>query len=313
MPSGKVKKRNLEGSTAPAHDAFARLLHRLESETATLWREATGQIEYHGGVLMIDGSTLDKPYAEKIALVQQHGSGKYHAVVKGINLITLLWTEGDRHVLVDNQLYDKAAGDDLTKNDHFQALLKTAYARGFVPECTVFDSWYGSLENLKLIRRFSWIWLMRLKANRLVNPDWSGLRPVARVDTDAHDTIVHLKEYGLIRLFKIIAPDGDSERWASNNLQRAPLTRARPTMPRPSNTLPSRHQVVLRRGARPSPRRPRPAQPHRPGSARVLAPGVALLSHRYQFGSRPKSPSSAPLYGPIWPIHSTRYWQLRNS
>ena len=57
-------------------------------------------------------------------------------MVEGINLIT----------------YDKA-GDDLTKNDYFQALLETARERGFVPACVVFDSWYGSLANLKRIHR----------------------------------------------------------------------------------------------------------------------------------------------------------------
>lgn len=49
----------------------------------------------------MDDSTLDKPYAEKMDLVQRHWSGKHHAVVEGINLITLLWTDGDRPVPVD--------------------------------------------------------------------------------------------------------------------------------------------------------------------------------------------------------------------
>lgn len=211
---------------APAHDAFTRLLHRLEPDAATLWREAAGQVERNVGILVVDDSTLDKPYAQKIELVQRHWSGKHHAVVEGINLITLLWTEGDRHVPVDYRLYDKA-GDNLTKNDHFQALLAVAHARGFAPECVVFDSWYGSLENLKQIREFGWIWLTRLKANRLVNPDRSGLRAVTRVETDAHGTVVHLKGYGLIRLFKIVAPNGDIEWWASNDRQRSALTRVR--------------------------------------------------------------------------------------
>lgn len=215
-----------EQSAPPAHDAFTRLLHRLEPDAATLWREAAGQVERRGGILVVDDSTLDKPYARKIELVQRHWSGKHHAVVEGINLITLLWTEGDRHVPVDYRLYDKA-GDDLTKNDHFQALLKTAHEREFVPECVAFDGWYGSLENLKLINGWGWVWLTRLKANRLVNPDRSGLRPVARVETDARGTIVHLKGYGLIRLFKIVAPDGDSEWWASNDLKMTTLTRVR--------------------------------------------------------------------------------------
>jgi putative transposase len=173
--------------------------------------------------LVVDDSTLDKPYAKQIDLVQRHWSGKHQAVVEGINLITLLWTEGDRHVPVDYRLYDKL-GDELTKNDHFQALPTNA---AWVPECVVFDSWYGSLVNLKLIDGWGWVWLTRLKANRLVNPDRRGLRAVARVETDANGTLVHLKGYGLIRLFKIVAPDGDMEWWASNDLQMSALTRVR--------------------------------------------------------------------------------------
>ncbi len=140
-----------EQAVAPAHDAVTRLLHRLEPDATTLWREAAGQVDRGSGMLVVDDSTLDKPYAEKIALVQRHWSGKHQAVVDGINLITLLWTEGDRHVPVDYRVYDKA-GDALTKNDHFHALLETAHARGFAPEGVVFDSWYSSLANLKRIR-----------------------------------------------------------------------------------------------------------------------------------------------------------------
>jgi hypothetical protein len=83
------------------------------------------------------------------------------------------------------------------------------------------------LANLKQIRGFGWVWLTRLKANRLVNPDLSGLRPVTWVETDARGTIVHLKGHGLIRLFLIVAPDGDREWWASNALQMTGLMRVR--------------------------------------------------------------------------------------
>lgn len=91
----------------------------------------------------------------------------------------------------------------------------------------VFDSWYGRLENLKQIKGFDWSWLTWLKANRLGNPDRSGLRPAARVDADVHSMITHLKGYGLIRLLKIVAPDGDSEWWASNDLRMTELMRVR--------------------------------------------------------------------------------------
>jgi putative transposase len=46
-------------------------------------------------VQIADDSTLDKPYAEKIALVHRHWSGKHHAVADGINLITSLWAACD--------------------------------------------------------------------------------------------------------------------------------------------------------------------------------------------------------------------------
>src|SRR5438105_6142094 len=81
-----------EAEKAPAHDAFTRLLHRLEPDAQTLWTEASSQVSLHQGILVIDDSTLDKPYAKKIELVVRHWSGKHHAVVSGINLITLLWT-----------------------------------------------------------------------------------------------------------------------------------------------------------------------------------------------------------------------------
>src|SRR5215210_4160569 len=153
----------------PAHDAFTRLLHRLEPDAETLWAEARTQISLCRGILVIDDSTLDKAYAKKMEVVTRHRSGKHHAVVSGIDLITLLWTDGDRHVPVDYRVFDKKQ-DSLTKNDHFQAMLKVAHQRGFQPRCVAFDSWYSGLENLKLIRSFGWVWLTRLKSNRKVNP-----------------------------------------------------------------------------------------------------------------------------------------------
>jgi hypothetical protein len=119
---------------APAHDALTRLLHRLEPDAETLWHESQTQISLDQGILVIDDSTLDKPYAKRMELVTRHWSGKHHAVVSGINLITLLWTDGDRHVPCDYRIFDKKQ-DALTKNDHFQAMVKAAYERGFRPAC----------------------------------------------------------------------------------------------------------------------------------------------------------------------------------
>jgi hypothetical protein len=211
---------------APAHDAFTRLLHRLEPDAATLWVEARSQISLSQGILVIDDSTLDKPYARKMELVTRHWSGKHHAVVSGINLITLLWTDGDRHVPVDYRIFDKKQ-DSLTKNDHFQAMVKEARRRDFRPRCVVFDSWYSGLENLKLLRSFDWVWLTRLKSNRKVNPDREGLRAISEVEIGAQGRVVWLEGYGLIRVFKIVATDGDVELWATNKVGMSDLERVK--------------------------------------------------------------------------------------
>jgi hypothetical protein len=141
-------------------------------------------------------------------LVTRHWSGKQRRVVQGINLMTLLWTQGDSHILLDYRL-DKKSVDGKTKNDNFRSMLETAKARQFSSQCVVFDSWYSSLDNLKLIRSYGWIWLTRLKCNRHVNPERTNNRPIAEEEIAASGTIVHLKGYGMVRAFKLVTPDGD--------------------------------------------------------------------------------------------------------
>lgn len=208
---------------APAHDAFTRLLHRLEPDVEALWLEAQTQVDLHQGVLVLDDSVLDKPYARHIDLVGRHWSGKHHQVVQGIDLVSLLWTDGDRHVPCDYRIYHDAKA--ATKNDHFRAMLLIAHERGFRPSCVLFDGWYSSLENLKLLRALGWTWLTRLKANRLVNKDRQGARPLSRTEIAASGTEVWLQGYGLVKVFKIVAPDGDVAYWATSDLGMTDLTR----------------------------------------------------------------------------------------
>jgi putative transposase len=207
----------------PAHDAFTRLLDRLEPEPEALWQETPPQVRRTEGVLVIDDSTLDKPDARQIELVTRHWSGKHHAVGKGINLVTLRWTDGDRHLPCDYRLYDKS--DGRTKNDPFAGMLRIARDRGFQPRCVLFDGWYSSLDNLKLLRTFGWTWLTRLKSNRLVNRDRQGARPLSQTPIDARGTEVGLPGYGLVKVFGIVAPDGDTAYWATNDLKMGELTR----------------------------------------------------------------------------------------
>lgn len=215
-----------DGPAAPAHDAFTRLLQRQPPDTVALWQEVQEVIARDTGVLVLDDTTLDKPYATKMALVTRHWSGKHHAVVMGINLLTLLWTDGEALIPCDFRVYDKPWGGH-TKNEHFQAMVATAQARGFQPTVVLFDSWYASLPNLKTLRECGWHWLTQLKSNRLVNPDGQGNVPVRTLVCPPEGQVVHLKGYGFIRVFQTVAPDGDVEYWATDDLQMLPAERER--------------------------------------------------------------------------------------
>jgi hypothetical protein len=213
-----------ERPNAPAHDASTRLLHRLEPDPATLWDEVRPLLDPTDGVLVIDDSTLDKPRAKHIALVSHHWSGNHRAVVNGINLVTLLWSDGDRLYPTDYRVYHKAT-DGKTKNDHFAAMLEAAHARGFRPKAVLFDGWYASVANLKRVRGFGWVFVTRLPSNRKVRIDHGPAAAVSDQPIVASGTEAWLPEFGLVRVFRIVAPNGDTTHWATNDLGMAEDTR----------------------------------------------------------------------------------------
>jgi putative transposase len=203
---------------APAHDAYTRLLKRLPPDSESLWQEVEPLVDRELGVLVFDDTTLDKPYASQIGLVTRHWSGKHGRVVQGINLISMVWTDRECRLPCDFRLYDKAQ-DGLSKNDHFQHMVQQAFARGFQPELTVFDSWYSGLANLKLVCSLGWDWLTQLKSNRQVSLDPSGNRAIREIFIPSQGCQVHLKGYGWIKVFRTVGTNGDAEYWATSRLE----------------------------------------------------------------------------------------------
>jgi len=170
-----------EGQKAPAHDAFTCLLQRQPLDTKALWQEAKRFVDKQKGLLVLDETTLDKPYAQRMEIVTYHWSGKDQRVVKSIALLTLLWADGKALIPCDFRVYEKPISGK-SKNDHFMAMLKEAKKRGFEPEYVLMDSWYSGLENLKLIASFGWLFLTRLKSKRMVKLDGKWNMSISIVD-----------------------------------------------------------------------------------------------------------------------------------
>jgi hypothetical protein len=76
-----------------SHDSVNHFLLREAYEPKDLFHEAVKLLNLVGGTLSVDDSVLDKPYSQHMDLVAYVWSGQHHRVVKGLNLITLYYTD----------------------------------------------------------------------------------------------------------------------------------------------------------------------------------------------------------------------------
>lgn len=210
---------------APAHDSFTRLLARLEPDAQTLWHEVRPHVRPAGGILIVDDTVLDKPYARKMGLVGPFWSGKHKRVVRGINLVTLAWTDGDAVYPTDYRLVDPVEAPKKNKNEHFREMLATAKARGFAPRYVCFDSWYSSKENLKAIRNHGWHFLTQVRSNRRVDLDRTGNKAICDQPIATTGTVVHVEGFGLVKAFRLATTNGGTEYWITSDLTMDQLTR----------------------------------------------------------------------------------------
>jgi len=97
-------------------------------------------------------------------------------------------------------------------------MLRAADERKFQPGCILFDSWYSSIDNLKLICSLKWHWCTQLKSNRLVDPDITYNHSVSDIDIPPEGRVVHLRQYGFIKIFWIVHSDKEPEHWATDIL-----------------------------------------------------------------------------------------------
>jgi putative transposase len=101
-------------------------------------------------------------------------------------------------------------------------MLLKAKNRGIVPEYVLFDSWYSSSENLRIIGKdYGWLFLTRLKSNRKVRVDDLYFK-VSDLSEGVHT--VWLKEFGTIKVFVVIQ-HGEASYWATNDLNMDELKR----------------------------------------------------------------------------------------
>lgn len=206
-----------------AHDSITRFLSNTKLTPNILWEYAKPLVDPKSGSLVLDDTVLDHFFGEKIDLTRWQYSGTHHRVVRGIGLTNLLWTDtdGKSHIPIDFKIYHPET-DGYTKNQHARTMLTLAKSRGFSPSLVVMDSWYASVDTLHLIDDYGWIFVCGLKGNRTVfTKEDTGVMKKWRVDelpVYSSGKIVHLKDFGTVRVFLLVAPNGKEDYYATNNL-----------------------------------------------------------------------------------------------
>lgn len=209
----------------PAHDSWTRWLTQTKQRPSILWDEMQSLVDLQSGYLVLDDTVLDKWYAKHTALVKSQYSGTHHERVKGIDVVSLLWTkhaqpEKAEHMTVDFRVYSRLF-DGKSKHVHAREMLESAYLRGFVHITVLMDSWYSETKTLKLIDGCEWKFIAGIHSNRQVKVHKDDdYRPVA--DVAATDGIIcWMKKYGYIKVFKLVIQKHkteDIDYLATNNL-----------------------------------------------------------------------------------------------
>lgn len=197
-----------------SHDSVNRFLLRERYEAKDLFNAVKDIINLKGGTLSVDDTVVEKHYSnpECAELIGYFWSGKYHKAIKGLNLITLYYSDDQENsVPVNYRIYDKKEGK--TKNDYFQEMLLEVITWGLKPRIVTGDSWYSSIANLKFLKNQKLGFLFGVEKNRTVSREPGKYQQVRALSIPDEGLIIYLKEFGFIKLLRKDFKKGDSRHY----------------------------------------------------------------------------------------------------
>ena len=215
-----------------SHDTITDYLQAERLTAHGLWELAGGLIEDSPEAFMIvDDSVQDKRYSRFIELVKLLYSVAEHGLVRGIGVVNLVHSAGAEKDFypIDYRIYAPDQ-DGKTKNDHFAEMVRNAVSdKAIQAKRILFDTWYASADNLKLVHRLGLTFFTTLKSNRMVSlSKEKGYIHLDQIDWTSerlqNGVMIKLKEVPFkVRLFKLVATDGDVD-WVITNCPDETLT-----------------------------------------------------------------------------------------
>jgi DDE superfamily endonuclease len=186
---------------AVSHDQVQRFLGKAKRTSADLWqlvKPKVRQVQEPSGVIIIDDTIAEKPYTDENEIVCWHYDPSCGRVIKGINLLSMLYHVGDLSlpigfaIITKTQVYvDPKDGKtkrraDVTKNELYRGLVKQAVQNQVPFKYVLNDVWFASAENMKWVKsELQHDFIMPLKTNRKValTPDDQHQDRYQRVDS----------------------------------------------------------------------------------------------------------------------------------
>ena len=120
---------------------------------------------HEGGYLVLDDTTWQRQtkLSEAVAKVWSSTAG---GVRLGMQVVLLIWTDGQRKIPIAMRLWQKGGK---SKVELAQEMLSEAAERGIRPKYVLFDSWYTSRRIVNLLSELGWKYVARIKSNRLLD------------------------------------------------------------------------------------------------------------------------------------------------
>jgi len=215
-----------------SHDTITDYLQTERLTARSLWELVDGLVaDSPKAFLIVDDSVQDKRYSRFIELVKLQYSGAAHGLVRGIGIVNLVHSAGAQQDFypIDFRIYAPDQ-DGKTKNEHFVEMVRNAILdKRIQAKRILFDSWYASAENLKLVHRLGLTFFTTLKSNRMVSlSKTEGYIHLDQIEWTPEQLengmMIKLKEVPFkVRLFKVVATNGDID-WVITNCPDEALT-----------------------------------------------------------------------------------------
>src|SRR5947207_9908047 len=169
-----------------SHDRIQRFLSKQDFTSADLWhfvKPHVRAVEQEDGCLIVDDSIAEKPYTDENDIIAWHYDHAQGRTVKGINFLSALYhvpqlevslPVGFRLVRKTEQYVDKKDAktrrrDPVSKNEHYQALLRQACKNQVLFRFVLNDVWYASADNMMFVKHeLDKEFIMPLKTNRKI-------------------------------------------------------------------------------------------------------------------------------------------------